>query len=125
MRLLVRCKGPGRAVAVTDAMEAAGLPDGSYTLGGQEVSVRNGEARLADGTLAGSVLTMPQALENLIHFFGIRPEEACAVCTRTPADSVGEKAAGRIAPGAPAVMTRWNREWRMAGVLAGERMELR
>ena len=61
---------------------------------------------------------MPKALENLIHLFGIRPEEACAMCTCTPADSVGEAAAGRIIPGAPAVLTRWSRDWRMTGVLA-------
>ena len=117
VRLLARCKGPERAVAVTDAMEAAGLPDGWYTLGGQKVCVRKGEARLEDGTLAGSVLTMPGALENLIHLFSIPPEEACAMCTCTPAESVGEKLAGRIIPGAPAVLTRWNKDWRMAGVI--------
>ena len=119
VRLLARCKGPARAVAITDAMEAAGLPDGEYALGGQKVYVHSGEARLADGTLAGSVLTMPKALENLIHLFGIRPEEACAMCTCTPADSIGEKKAGRIVPGAPAVLTRWSRDWRMTGVLTG------
>ena len=119
VRLLARCKGPARAVAITDAMEAAGLPDGEYALGGQKVYVRSGEARLTDGTLAGSVLTMPKALENLIHLFGIRPEEACAMCTCTPADSIGEKKAGRIVPGAPAVLTRWSRDWRMTGVLTG------
>ncbi len=117
VRLLARSKGPERAVAVTDAMEAAGLPDGEYALGGQKVFVKNGEARLADGTLAGSVLTMQKALENLIHAFGIRPEDACAMCTRTPADSVGEPLAGRIVPGAPAVFTRWTRDWRFAGVI--------
>ena len=118
VRLIARSKGPKRAVAITDAMEAAGLPDGEYALGGQKVYVKNGEARLADGTLAGSVLTMPQALGNLIHLFGIRPEDACAMCTSTPADSIGETSAGRIAPGAPAVFTRWNPEWRMTEVLA-------
>jgi N-acetylglucosamine-6-phosphate deacetylase len=118
VRLLARCKGPERTVVITDAMEAAGLPEGEYALGGQKVYVRRGEARLADGRLAGSVLTMPQALENLIHRFGIRPEDACAMCTRTPADSIGEKRAGRIAEGAPAVLTRWDRDWHMTGVLA-------
>ena len=118
VRLLAKCKGPERAVAITDAMEAAGLPDGEYALGGQKVFVKDGAARLADGTLAGSVLTMPQALENLIHRFGIRPEDACAMCTCTPADSIGEKLAGRIVPGAPAVFTRWSRDWHMTGVLA-------
>ena len=117
VRLLARCKGPERAVAVTDAMEAAGLPDGEYSLGGQKVFVRNGEARLADGTLAGSVLTMPRALENLIHLFGLRPEDAAAMCTCASADSIGEKTAGRITAGAPAVLSRWSRDWRMKDVL--------
>jgi N-acetylglucosamine-6-phosphate deacetylase len=57
VRLLVRAKGAAKAVAVTDAMEAAGMPDGSYRLGGSRVLVQGGQARLADGTLAGSVLT--------------------------------------------------------------------
>ena len=117
IRLLARCKGPEKAVAITDAMEAAGLPDGEYSLGGQKVFVRGGEARLADGTLAGSVLTMPQALANLIHRFGIAPEEACAMCTSAPASSVGEALAGRIIPGAPAPLTRWSRDWQMQGIL--------
>ncbi len=119
VRLLVRCKGAKRAVAITDAMEAAGLPEGEYALGGQKVHVQRGEARLADGTLAGSVLTMPEALGNLIHRFDIPPEDACAMCTCTPADSIGERQAGRIAPGAPPVLTRWNGDWLMTGVLTG------
>ena len=85
VRLIACCKGPERAVAITDAMEAAGMPDGEYALGGQKVFVSSGEARLADGTLAGSVLTMPVVLENLIHRFGIAPKDACSMCTSTPA----------------------------------------
>ena len=116
VRLIVRCKG-ARAVAITDAMEAAGLPDGEYALGGQKVFVRDGEARLADGTLAGSVLTMPKALENLIHRFDIDPSLACALCTSSPADSIGEPLCGRLVPGAPAVFTRWTGNWAFAGVI--------
>lgn len=117
VRLIARCKGPAQAVAITDAMEAAGMPDGEYALGGQKVTVQAGQARLADGTLAGSVLTMPKALENLIHIFGIAPEAACAMCTAAPAASVHETAAGRIIPGAPGILTRWTREWKHAGVI--------
>ena len=117
VRLIARCKGPALAVAITDAMEAAGMPDGEYALGGQKVTVQAGQARLADGTLAGSVLTMPKALENLIHTFGIAPEAACAMCTAAPAASVHETAAGRIIPGAPGILTRWTREWKHAGVI--------
>ena len=117
VRLVARAKSAARAVAVTDAMEAAGMPDGEYALGGQRVLVREGEARLEDGTLAGSVLTMPKALENLIRRFGIAPEDACAMCTSTPASSVGENLLGRILPGAPAVFTRWSPDWFLREVL--------
>ena len=118
VRLLIRCKGADRAVAVTDAMEAAGLPDGEYALGGQPVTVQGGEARLPGGTLAGSVLTMAQALHNLIHLFGIAPFEAVRMCTRTPAECVGESLLGRVVPGSPAPLTRWTPNWTMAEVLA-------
>ena len=116
VRLIARCKGL-HAVAITDAMEAAGLPDGEYALGGQKVFVQGSEARLADGTLAGSVLTMPKALENLIHVFDIDPRLACAMCTSSPASSIGENLCGRIAPGAPVPLTRWSRDWHLAEVI--------
>lgn len=117
VRLAVRAKGAGRAVVITDAMEAAGMPDGQYALGGQPVYVKNGAARLVDGTLAGSVLTMRQAFENLLSW-GVKPEDAVLMCTATPADSVGEKLAGRIAAGAPAPLTRWSHDWQWKGILA-------
>lgn len=117
VQLIVRCKGEGKAVAITDAMEAAGMPDGDYALGGQHVIVKDGAARLEDRTLAGSVLTMPKALENLIHRFGIDPAAACAMCTSAPADSIGEKKLGRIKPGSPVPLTRWDRNWTMKGIV--------
>ena len=67
--------------------------------------------------LAGSVLTLRQALENLIHRFGTPPEDAVRMCTLTPARSIGEGLAGRICPGAPAPLTRWTKDWRMAGIV--------
>lgn len=116
VRIAVRCKGR-KAVAITDAMEGAGFPDGAYRLGGQKVLVRDGAARLENGTLAGSVLTMPRALENLIHLFGIDPETACAMCTSSPAASIGEPVLGTMASGSPAPLTRWDRAWRMKGII--------
>ena len=116
VQLIARCKGT-RAVAITDAMEAAGLPDGEYALGGQKVLVCGCEARLESGTLAGSVLTMPKALENLIHLFGLDPALACSLCTSAPAASVGDSLCGRILPGAPLPLTRWSRDWHMVDVL--------
>ncbi len=117
IRLIIRCKGPTRAVAITDAMEAAGMPDGEYSLGGQRVLVRDGAARLENGTLAGSVLTMAQALYNLIHLYGANPLDACSMCTSTPAASIGENIAGHMVPGSPGVLTRWTREWQIKSVI--------
>ena len=117
VRLICACKGASRAVAITDAMEAAGMPDGDYSLGGQRVIVHGSEARLADGTLAGSVLTMPRALSNLIHRFSIDPWAAVRMCTAAPADSIGESLLGRLLPGSPAPLTRWTPDWRLSEVI--------
>ena len=126
IKLMIRCKGASRAVAITDAMEAAGMPDGEYSLGGQTVFVRHGAARLTDGTLAGSVLTMPQALSNLIHRYGADPLSACRMCISTPAESIGEQAAGHMVPGSPGILTRWTSDWQMKSVIteSGESCEL-
>ena len=117
IRLLILCKGAERTVVITDAMEAAGMPDGEYSLGGQAVFVKDGSARLKDGTLAGSVLTMPQALYNLIHRYGTDPLDACAMCTSTPAHSIGENVAGHMVPGSPGVLTRWSPDWQLKSVI--------
>ena len=117
VRLIILCKGADKAVAITDAMEAAGMPDGEYSLGGQPVFVREGAARLEDGTLADSVLTMNEALHNLIHRYGADPLSACRMCTSTPARSIGESVAGHMVPGSPAILTRWSRKWEMKSVI--------
>lgn len=117
LRLITRAKGIDRTVVITDAMEAAGMPDGEYSLGGQKVFVHGAEARLADGTLAGSVLTMQRALHNLIHRFGFQPEDAAIMCTATPAASIGETKAGYLVPGSPAPLTRWTKDWEPAGII--------
>ena len=117
VRMIIRCKGAARAVAITDAMEAAGMPDGEYSLGGQLVIVRDGAARLQNGTLAGSVLTMHEALYNLIHRYGADPASACAMCTTTPAESIGEQTAGHMVSGSPGILTRWTSEWQMKSVI--------
>lgn len=117
VRLIARAKGAEKAVAITDAMEAAGVPEGRYALGGYRVEVKNGEARLMNGTLAGSVLTMGKALENLIHRFDIAPADAVRMCTQTPAESIGEPLAGRIIPGAPLPLNRWTKAWQPIGIV--------
>jgi len=118
IRLLVRSKGPTLAVAITDAMEAAGMPEGQYQLGGQEVFVKDGAARLKDGTLAGSTLTMIRAMQNLIAF-GIAPEDAARMVTEAPARSIKESDYGTLRVGAPAVMARFGKDWEFLGTLEG------
>jgi len=68
IKLILKAKGFEQIVLVTDAMRAKGMKDGKYDLGGQEVVVKKHEARLKDGTLAGSVLTMDQAIRNFMQF---------------------------------------------------------
>ena len=68
VKLIVAAKGPSGAVLITDAIEGTAMPDGKYELGGHPVFVQNGTAAFADGTLAGSVLTMNRAFTNLRRF---------------------------------------------------------
>ena len=103
VRLLLKCKGWDRVVAVTDSIMAAGLPDGNYKLGVNDVVVEYGDAKLAsDGTRAGSTLTTGQALKNLVRFTGEGPEKVLPLLTENPADLLGLPRKGRIAPGCDA-----------------------
>ncbi|MCW5609741.1 MAG: N-acetylglucosamine-6-phosphate deacetylase [Rubrivivax sp.] len=84
---------------VTDATAATGMPDGAYRLGRQTVHKCLGGVRLADGTLAGSTLTLDQALRNLVAL-GVPLAEAAARCSTVTADYLGLADRGRLAPGA-------------------------
>jgi N-acetylglucosamine-6-phosphate deacetylase len=81
--------GDGRLNLVSDAMTALGMPPGSYTVGDFTVFVDESTARLADDTLAGSILSLDQALRNLIQFTGCTLTEALATITTTPATFLG------------------------------------
>lgn len=91
----------GRLALITDAIAAAGAGDGAYGFAHRPVTVSGGEARLPDGTLAGSLLTMDQALRNLVGV-GVDLPAAVAAATSTPARLLGDDQLGRLAPGAPA-----------------------
>jgi N-acetylglucosamine-6-phosphate deacetylase len=83
-----RAKGAERAILVTDAISAAGMPDGAYRLGDFAVQVANGRAT-ASGVLAGSVLTLDRALTNFIEFTGAPLEQALRLLTVNPAAMTG------------------------------------
>ncbi len=100
IKLLAKCKPDGKLVLITDAMRAKGIADGESELGGQKVFVKNGEARLADGTLAGSVLRMNRAIENMVKHVGMSIPTACDLATINPARVLGiEHEAGSIREG--------------------------
>jgi len=98
---LATAAASGRFALITDANAGAGQPEGTYTLGDQMVQVAGTEARLEDGTLAGSVLTMDRAVRNLIDL-GIGPESAIEAATQVPAAAAGQPRLGRLEPGTPA-----------------------
>lgn len=90
VRLLIKTKGLNRVVAVTDSIMAAGLPDGKYKLGVNDVVVEEGDAKLADtGVRAGSTLTQNVALLNLLKFTGRPLEEILPILSENPAKLIG------------------------------------
>ena len=89
MKVLIKNKPLGKVSLITDAMRAKGLADGESELGGQRVFVKGGEARLADGTLAGSVLRMNVAVKNIVEKVGVSLTDAIDMATITPARMIG------------------------------------
>ena len=103
VKLLVKSKGVDRTILITDSMCATGLPDGDYALGDQPVHVRDGVARTQAGGLAGSTLTLDQALRNIMQFADLSFQEALPMATRVPAAAMNwEGKKGVIAPNADA-----------------------
>lgn len=98
--LIWQLTGPHRLNLVTDAMAALGISPGVYQLGDSQVTVDATTARLADGTLAGSILPLDAAVRNLIAYTGCSLAEALATVTTTPATLLGlDGHTGQIAPG--------------------------
>ena len=90
---------PGRICLISDALRCTGMPDGEYPFGGQMLTLKNGEARMPDGALAGSTATLYQCMLNAIAF-GIPKETAICAATINPAREVGcDCDLGSIAPG--------------------------
>lgn len=101
VRFIIKMKGLDRVVAITDSVMAAGLPDGNYKLGVNDVLVVDGDAKLAsDGTRAGSTLTTGKALKNLMEYTGRSLAEIIPLLTENPARLIGiYDQVGSIEPG--------------------------
>lgn len=85
LRVAYKQKTPDKVLLVTDAMMACGMPDGMYALGGQDVEVKDGAARLLSGSLAGSILTLDRAVYNVYHNVGYPLYEAVKMASFNPA----------------------------------------
>jgi len=102
MAVLARAKGPGGVVLVSDAVRAAGLPEGEVDLGGRPAQHCCGAVRLADGRLAGSVLTLDVALRQFAAATGWGWSDLARAVAGNAADALGLTAKGRLAAGADA-----------------------
>ncbi len=112
-------KGSAGLTPVSDAMAALGMPPGTYQLAGFAVTVDETSARLADGTLAGSILAPNAALRNLVRFTGCSLAEAVAAMTGTPAGLLGLERKGRLSPGCDADITILDSELNVVMTLVG------
>lgn len=98
-KALLRTKGKDKLILITDSLEAAGLENGKYLLGNQDVYVKDGEARLIDGTLAGSIVSMNVAVKNAYEHLGLTLNEAVNLASYNPAQSLNEPLLGEIKVG--------------------------
>ncbi len=113
MQLCCSC-APQRLILITDAMRAAGMPDGSYTLCGQAVEMREGIVRTAAGGLAGSTLSLDAAVRNMVNRVGVPPEEAIHMASLHPAKLLGiDQRLGSIREGKQANVIALNDELRL------------
>ncbi|TLM99678.1 N-acetylglucosamine-6-phosphate deacetylase, partial [bacterium] len=119
VKLAWKAKSGRGFTLVTDAMAALGMPPGRSRLGGYDVVVDETSARLADGTLAGSILTEDAALRNLLRFSGCSLAEGLAALTSTPAALLGLVDRGRIEAGLRADFVLLDADLQVMATLVG------
>jgi N-acetylglucosamine-6-phosphate deacetylase len=119
VELAVRAAGPMRIALVTDAMAAAGMGPGRAELAGRAVEVDEVSARLADGTLAGSILTLDRAVRNAAVWSRLGAEAALRMATEVPARALGLSTGGALAVGAPADLVLFDDELQVVATYVG------
>jgi len=125
LQIIARVAGMGRVALVTDAISAAGMGRGNFSLGSQTVEVRDGVPRLADGTFAGSVLAMVRGVYNFARAASVSLREAVQAATLVPARLLGLTHKGRIVAGADADLVVLDREGSVALTLVGGEVAFR
>ena len=119
LRSAVTAKGAAGVTLVTDAMAAAGMGDGDYRLGGLDVRVTGGVARMADGgALAGSTLTMDAAFRGAVHHSGLPLEVVARLASTTPAGVLGLADVGAVEAGRRADLVLLDQDLRVTAVMA-------
>jgi N-acetylglucosamine-6-phosphate deacetylase len=123
VRAAIAAKRPSRVLAITDGTAASGLPPGSRaSLGGRPIVAGDGTARLEDGTLAGSVLTMDRAFQVLVGSVGLSLVDAATVCATTPARELGLVGHGVLASDAAADLVILDQHFAVVQTYVGGRL---
>jgi N-acetylglucosamine-6-phosphate deacetylase len=123
VKLALQAKGRDGAALITDAFSATGLPDGEHTLGPHTVHVRGPLATLADGTIAGSILTMDRAVGNAMRFAGVSLPTAVHMASQVPALIAGcSQRKGSLEPGKDADVTLLDSDFRCRATWVGGRL---
>lgn len=117
LALAARAKGASHLALVTDAMAAAGMPPGTYALAGRRVRSDGAAARLDDGTLAGSVLTMERAVRNMVDLAGVSVGDALRMASEVPARVLGLRHG--LLPGRPADLVLLDASLRVRSTVVG------
>jgi len=122
VRMVWRLLGAGRVVAITDAMQAMGLPDGRYVYNGLEYESRAGAARYADGTLIGTAVGLSEIVARLVRFTGCTAAEAVHGVTAGAAQLLGLDGGGTLGVGRAADIVLLNEDLTVAMTMVGGRI---
>lgn len=123
-KILLKCKGIDKVILISDCIMAGGMPDGNYSLGGLGVIVKEGEARVESGSLAGSTLTMDVAFKNAIEVLGLSINEAVKLCSTNVAKEFQLLSKGQIKEGYDADILILNEDYSINSVfIAGKKLK--
>lgn len=122
VKLAYKAKGASHLLLITDSMRAKGFPDGVSELGGQKVIVKDNQARLENGSLAGSVLTFDQAFRNIIEFTGCSLSDAVQMSSVNQAREFGLASKGSLAKAKDADFVMMDKELNVLNTVLGGQM---